>query len=142
MKSFFTTIITAISHNRYTVIAVLACAVLVSGCTWLQPKAPSPIDGKLINRYQLDAQQAEFDAKFTAAKKMIAAQDQVWGYVFDMATAAASSVPGPLGGILAAIPTIAAVGLGLDNRRKNAVIEDKSAKIDELHTTIAARAAG
>ena len=117
-------------HNRYSVVALILCAILISGCTWLQPKAPSPLDGKMVNRYQLEAQRLEFNAKFAAAEKMIAAQDQVFSFIMDAAVAAASTVPGPLGGLLAAIPTIAAVGIGLDNRRKNAVITDlKAARV-------------
>lgn len=111
-----------IEHNRYAVLALILCAVLVSGCTWLQPRAPSPLDGKPVNRWQLQAQKAEFNAKFDAAEQMIAAQDQMWSSVIDLATQAAMAVPGPLGGLIAAVPTIAALGLGFDNRRKSGVI--------------------
>ena len=116
------------SHTRYTVLALILCAVLVSGCTWLQPKAPSPLDGKMVNRWQLEAQRAEFNAKFDAATKMIAAQDAMWTSVIDLATQAAMAVPGPWGGVLAAVPTIAALGLGFDNRRKNSVINNLKGK--------------
>lgn len=126
MKTLALCIFAWLRHNRYLVISLLACAVLVSGCTWLQPKAPSPLDGKMVNRYQLQAQRAEFDAKFDAALKMIAAQDQVWTSIIDLATQAAMAVPGPVGGLVAAVPTILALGLGLDNRRKDAVIKTRT----------------
>jgi hypothetical protein len=122
MKNFLSKIWKVIEHNRYTILAMFACGVLVAGCTILQPRAPSPLDGKLVNRWQLEAQRAEFNAKFLAAEKMIGAQDQMWTSVIDFATQAAMAVPGPWGGLLGAIPTIAALGLGFDNRRKNSVI--------------------
>lgn len=132
MKSSVLSILRWLRHNRYTVLALLLCATLVAGCTFLQPKAPSPLDGKLVNRWQLEAQRQEFNAKFTAAEKMIAAQDQMWTSIIDLATQAAMAVPGPLGGLIAAVPTIAMLGLGIDNRRKNAVISAKSNQIDGL----------
>lgn len=122
MKAFATSIFRWLRHNRYTVLALLACATLIAGCTFLQPKAPSPLDGKLVNRWQLEAQRLEFNAKFAAAEKMIAAQDAVWTSVIDFAVQAGMSVPGPWGGLIAAVPTIAMLGLGIDNRRKNSVI--------------------
>ena len=116
-----------IEHNRYGFVALLLCALLVGGCTWLQPKAPSPLDGKPVNRWQLQAQKAEFNAKFQAAEQMIAAQDSMWQSVIDLAIQAGAAVPGPIGGLLGAVPTIAAIGLGFDARRRSVVIADLKA---------------
>lgn len=113
-----------ISNHRYSILALAMCGLLVSGCTILQPKAPSPLSGKPVNRWQLQAEKAEFDAKFRAAEQMIAAQDQVWSGIINAATQAAMSVPGPVGGLLAAIPTITMIGLGLDVAKKNRKINE------------------
>ena len=128
MKTLISCTLAWLRHNRYLVLALLVCGLLVSGCTWLQPKAPSPLTGKAVNRYQLEAERAEFNAKYDSAIKMIAAQDQVWTSIIDLATQAAMAVPGPVGGLVAAVPTILALGLGLDNRKKDAVIKTRTPK--------------
>lgn len=128
MKNLLNTLATFIDHERGVVVAIVLSLCLV-GCAWLTPKAPSPVDGKLISRVELDGVVAAFDAKAQAAYKMIEAQEFIGAKVLEMVTSAASSVPGPWGGIIGAVGGILATGVGADNVRKNGIIKQHKAKL-------------
>lgn len=119
-------------HNRFTAIALVAVAALVTlgGC---QPKILSPISGKMVTRHVWEAEilieQAKIKETVIALKAKTAAGDkefEVQQLIIDQILASISgligNVPGPWGGIAVSALGIITTGLGADNIRKGSVI--------------------
>lgn len=111
-------------HWRGSVVATVLCLTLVGCGFFYRAKGPSPNDpSKLVTKEQLDAEVIAFKAKAEAAYRTIELQENAINQALTWVSQLTAAVPGPWGGILTSSLAIAAAGLGLDNRRKDAVIQ-------------------
>lgn len=117
-----------IDHNRYLVTAILAAGAL-AGCALLQPKTLSPVGPERVNRDQLDAlweatlaNRKSEDAKFRLAIADLERKQTTINGVTDAVVSLIPAIPGPWAGIAGAAASALALGLGMDNGRKNRVI--------------------
>ena len=119
-------------HNRFLAIALLGVAFLVSfaGC---QPKALSPISGKVITKLEFDAELTVEVAKLKARSEELQLKSAVFDKQIEMQVTAINSalsilsgfvqtVPGPWTGLATSAIGLIAAGAGADNIRKGSVI--------------------
>jgi hypothetical protein len=135
-----------VDHNRglFSVIAVgCVLAAIACGC---QPKTVSPFTGKMVSRIELEAQiaqcQLEHEAKLAALKAAIAIdelkaeasfalleaqENAIKSGLQILGQAVQQTVPAPWNGMATTLLGAATLAIGIDNRRKDAVI--KSTKL-------------
>ncbi len=151
MQGILQKIWSAISHNRATVLALLATVLIagpiLSGCI-LTPKALSPITGQKVseevfvadsNTAVLGVQalydtaereetrvQAAIGAGVASIEEQKAKREAIWNVLTSSLTALASAAPPPVGAIVAAILGIGSIALNVgqtvDKRRADKLI--------------------
>lgn len=113
-----------IRKNVWTVLAVAASIALAGGCAFFPPKGPSPTDPtKFVTRPQLEAEVIAFEAKTRASLAAIEAQEMFLQTAMQQLSAVITAVPGPWSGLGVVALGLVTAGLGVDNRRKDGVIQ-------------------
>jgi hypothetical protein len=115
--------------GTYTALVLAALAI---GCALLEPKAPSPVDGRPVTLTELSGEVEAFLAKAEPSAATIDRHREVrqlgLSFATKLASAAGIGIPEAalgLGGLLA-------VGVGYDYRKKNRVILKKDETIAAL----------
>lgn len=111
-----------IGYNRFTVILPLVIAVgwlFAFGCT---PEVKSPMSGVLVNADELSIEFEATLARFDLAAKDLERQYEQQEFITQLLTQLATGGITNWGGVINLITAGGGVGLFLDNRRKNTVI--------------------
>lgn len=125
-----------IRKNVWTVLASVASVALAAGCAFFPPKGPSPNDPtKFLTRHQLDAEVLAFQAKVQASYMAIEAQEAFVQGAMQQLSAFITAVPGPWAGVGASALALLTVGLGVDNRRKDGVIQGQKTILKRIEPT-------
>lgn len=119
-------------HNRFLAVSLIGVCILVSfaGC---QPKAISPISGKMMTKIEFDAELAvevaktkarveELNLKAAVFDKQIEAQVTAINAGLSALSGFIQTMPGPWTGLANSALGIITVGLGADNLRKGSII--------------------
>lgn len=119
-------------HNRFLAVSLIGVAILVSfaGC---QPKAISPISGKVLTKIEFDAELTTELAKLKARSEELQLKADVFDKQIEAQVNAIRSglailsgfiqnVPGPWTGLAQSALGLITVGLGADNLRKGSII--------------------